>query len=497
MKNIIKSGIAFLMAAFLLLACDPQEFDKPDLNMSTPPNEEDLSFTVAPGDDEFHFVLTSTTETKGVNGISWDFGNGGKATGQQVIANYNLPGEYEVVMTITGGNGASVSTKKVVEQTETNYALFENPIVLALTGGIENPTGHTWVVDSTSKWHFGVGAAFDDSGNVLNEPNWWGATSLAKTGHYIYDDEFTFIMDEFKYIIDTKGATHANNDGGAAEAGLAAGYYTSNIWNDNFDMDVTTDDAARGDLQWGFKEVDGKSYITLSSQSGVIGYDDGLAREYEVLDWNENYFFLRTTNGEAARYNKIIRKGYVPPVIEKPLETNDIMDDFEGNGNIEWNKGDLIKFESISNFAPVPINESANIALYQKGEGPFEAVTALFEHRFDLSERNVFTMKVFMPQFNDYITECQPDWITWIPNKQLLPQVDLKLQNSELGGEAWTTQEVRTVTLTEDQLGKWVEVTFDFSNISDRTDFDMIVIQFGMEGHCNGGIFYLDDFMLN
>ncbi|MCT4643564.1 MAG: hypothetical protein N4A74_01160, partial [Carboxylicivirga sp.] len=189
--------------------------------------------------------------------------------------------------------------------------------------------------------------------------------------------------------------------------------------------------------------------------------------------------------------------GYERPVIEKPLEAKDVMDDFEGNGNIEWIQGELIKFEAISNFAPVPINESANIALYQKGEGPFEAVTSVFEHRFDLSERNVFSMKVFMPQFNDYETECQPDWITWIPNKKLLPQVDLKLQDSKLGGDAWTTQQVRSVTLSEDQLGKWVEVTFDFSDVSDRTDFDQVVIQFGMEGHCNGGIFYMDDFMLN
>ncbi|MFA6834506.1 MAG: hypothetical protein WCR14_07530, partial [Bacteroidaceae bacterium] len=52
----------------------------------------------------------------------------------------------------------------------------------------------------------------------------------------------------------------------------------------------------------------------------------------------------------------------------------------------------------------------------------------------------------------------------------------------------------QTFELTTNQLDQWVELTFDFSEAADRTDFDKIVIQLGQEGHTGTGIFYLDDF---
>ena len=38
--------------------------------------------------------------------------------------------------------------------------------------------------------------------------------------------EFTFKIDGFSYIYNTHGITHVNWDGGAFDAGIAAGYYT-------------------------------------------------------------------------------------------------------------------------------------------------------------------------------------------------------------------------------------------------------------------------------
>lgn len=37
---------------------------------------------------------------------------------------------------------------------------------------------------------------------------------------------------------------------------------------------------------------------------------------------------------------------------------------------------------------------------------------------------------------------------------------------------------------------QWIELIFDFSDISQRTDLDIITIQFGDEGHFETGIFY-------
>jgi hypothetical protein len=68
----------------------------------------------------------------------------------------------------------------------------------------------------------------------------------------------------------------------------------------------------------------------------------------------------------------------------------------------------------------------------------------------------------------------------------------VKLQNASLGGNAYTTQtEIVKADLEKD---KWIDLTFDFSGVSTRLDYDKIVIQFGAEGHAAPGIFFLDDF---
>jgi hypothetical protein len=42
----------------------------------------------------------------------------------------------------------------------------------------------------------------------------------------------------------------------------------------------------------------------------------------------------------------------------------------------------------------------------------------------------------------------------------------------------------------------WLELEFDFSSVSARTDFDQIVIQLGGEAIHTGGIFFIDDLQL-
>jgi hypothetical protein len=70
----------------------------------------------------------------------------------------------------------------------------------------------------------------------------------------------------------------------------------------------------------------------------------------------------------------------------------------------------------------------------------------------------------------------------------------MKLQNRDLGGNAYTTQaEVKFNDLETDM---WLELEFDFSSVSDRIDFDQVVIQIGGEAIHTGGIFFIDDLIL-
>ena len=98
--------------------------------------------------------------------------------------------------------------------------------------------------------------------------------------------------------------------------------------------------------------------------------------------------------------------------------------------------------------------------------------------KFDLTRYNKISMKVYCPSSNNY-------------TDNLKAKVSIKLQDSD-HSSPWETQVERYHTdVAKDQ---WIELIFDFSDISQRTDLDIITIQFGDEGHFETGIFYFDDF---
>lgn len=167
----------------------------------------------------------------------------------------------------------------------------------------------------------------------------------------------------------------------------------------------------------------------------------------------------------------------------KPLLALDVQDNFENDGYAtitEWFFQDpaLMPLVVVAD----PVNAGNNVAEYDRS-GTFEYTNAQFilDHRMDLSERNQFEMKVYFPSSNNY-------------TGLLTPTVALKLQNSLLGGNAYTTQ--TEVKLTVGTFDSWVTLTFDFSAVSAREDYDQVVVQFGGEGHISPGLFYFDDLVL-
>ncbi|KAB2868724.1 MAG: hypothetical protein F9K37_09655, partial [Bacteroidales bacterium] len=251
--------IALVLLGLTFFGCEPAELDKPEIGNA--PKVEDLDFTIAPGDDAFHFVISNTSTINGI--ANWDLGNGTKIVGKSVIGEYRIAGDYSVTLTLYT-SGGSASLTKSFNQPETDWDFLASPLITALTGGAEDADGKTWVIDSINPGHLGVGP------NDATGPTWWSATPLAKAGHYLYDDEYTFKLIDFVYTINTHGSTHANHDGNADEDGFAGGYYTGTLWNDAYDIDVNTNDAARGALTWSITEANNKKFINLSSQKGNI-----------------------------------------------------------------------------------------------------------------------------------------------------------------------------------------------------------------------------------
>lgn len=182
----------------------------------------------------------------------------------------------------------------------------------------------------------------------------------------------------------------------------------------------------------------------------------------------------------------------VKPVV--PLKAVKLNEDFEKEKlAINFTRESMGQLDYIySNPAPVPVNLSRKVYLYEKNTEFYSNISyTVTDYKFDLSVMNKVRMKVYIPSYNDYTTVANVAG-NWIPVNQLQKQVAVKLQNSEAGGNAWETQ--TEVVKKDIPTDKWVELEFDFSAVKDRTDYDKIVIQFGAEGHAAPGIFFFDDF---
>jgi hypothetical protein len=295
--------IGYLMAmSFLWFGCQPVETDKPSIGAA--PTPEQLHFVIAPGSDDFHFKVINTSDVKGI--ANWNLGNGSKAVGDTVVAYFPLAQSYTVKLTLyTSGGTATISQD--FAQTKTDYTYFEDPLLIALCGGTEAVNGKTWVLDSLEAGHLGVGPA------DAVAPTWWSANPLDKTGFFIYDDEFNFNLVGFSYSVNTHGKTLTALAG--ASLGRTVGYYGVASYSDANDEVVTTYDASRGDMTWMVDKVGDTYYIKFGQTGAVFGYDAGHERVYEVLDYNENYLYVKSVNDAEARYDKFIPKGYAKPAV--------------------------------------------------------------------------------------------------------------------------------------------------------------------------------------
>lgn len=465
-----------LAATVFYTSCTP-DGEEGDLGLK--PMPDDVAFTVAHDEDNPNIVHFENT-SKGFISI-WDFGNGATARGESATAAYPVQGEYTVKLTILT-SGGSTSTTKIVTIDETNPLMLDIPVYNFLTGGADALDGKTWVMDKETQGHMGIGPA------SAQTADWWKAGPNEKNGKNIYDDEFTFKLDGFSYVPVTNGMVYVNGGyptvfpGSTLETGGGADFFGP--YN------------PPAGLHWSLTEATPGKWILTFTDNAFIGYYVG-STSYEILSINENELSIRQIQGNNAGnawYQKFIRKGYTHPVDPPDYKIEDMHDNFDGGGNLTYvgdGGGSLVTYD---NPAPVPINTSAKVGKYVKANGAgaaFANVQIRKSFKFDLTERHVFKLKVFIPSYNDYTTAAQEGWQSY---STLQKMVAVKLQNSGMGGNAWQTQaEIKFDNL---EMNKWLELTFDFSAYSAREDFDQIVIQIGGEAIHTGGVFFIDDFEL-
>lgn len=476
MKNIFKLGL-IAMSLVAMTSCAPQEND--DHALGVAPEASQLSFTASPSAAKANVIeFRNSSSVSGV--ATWDFGNGSTAKGETATASYPYAGQYTVAMTLytTGG---SITISQVVNIADDDLSLLDTPMYNALTGGASNTAGKTWVFDQYVVGHFGVGPVDDSS------PSWWSCPADGKLESSLYSQEFTFIQDGVKMIWKNNGNVYTNEAGKNALGGAAvvpgAGDY---------DVEYTPKDSYTFQLD--------EAAMTLTLSDGAFfGHYAGTST-YQILTLNENELYVKCAStvevGNGWWYRFVPKEKNVKPII--PLKAVALSEDFEAeepaltfareamNEDLNW---------LYSNPAPVPLNTSKQVYMYAKGEEFYSNVSYTASgYKFDLSKINKVRMKVYIPCYNDYTTEAEVAG-DWVSIKTLQKQVAVKLQNSELGGNAYTTQtEIVKANLETD---KWIELEFDFSSVKDREDYDKIVIQFGAEGHKAPGIFFFDDFSFN
>lgn len=430
------------------------------------PTTEQVQFTATPTADNPN-IITLTNKSPGFKAI-WDLGNGVKTEGNTVTASYPLSGEYVVLLTIVTDGGYATGTQKITIA-QTNPEMLKDPAFVLISGGLDNSSGKTWMIDKGQKGHLALGPI----GSYV--PEWYQAGPNEKEGLGFYDDEMVFNMNALKYSYNNNGTTFAN-------AGNAAG-----IGGPTGGSDPTVSYTPPINLTWLVTESNGKKYLTISG-GGFIGYYTGVS-QYEILSLSADEMHLRMFDKAGtgnAWYLLLIRKGFerptVPPV-QKPLQAADLSDDFDLLSNFSWTPENINYKRSYDNPNPFPINTSAKVAYYEKltgSAGQYGNLNVTLPYRFDLAAKNKIKMKVFLPGGNDFT--------------KVKSTVAIKLQNSLLEGNSWTTQLEIVKTITPDQYNKWIELEFDYTAFANEKLYDKIVVQVGGEGHVEPGIFYIDDF---
>ena len=172
------------------------------------------------------------------------------------------------------------------------------------------------------------------------------------------------------------------------------------------------------------------------------------------------------------------------------LFSQNIEDDFEGNGTIdEWVGDDCNLNSSFANPYAEGINTSSKVLKYDDIGGQYANVRFDTNQNLDLTTKNSFTFKIYVPSSG--LTGNQAN------------KVSVKLQNGTLP-QPWSTQSEIIKYIALDQ---WQEVTFDFENDNyinldpsspppvTRTDFNRVLIQVNGENNYDHVEAFVDDFI--
>ncbi|MBK9735059.1 MAG: family 16 glycosylhydrolase [Saprospiraceae bacterium] len=169
--------------------------------------------------------------------------------------------------------------------------------------------------------------------------------------------------------------------------------------------------------------------------------------------------------------------------------SQNVVDDFEGNGTITtWFGDDCDINKMFANPFKNNLNNSATVLKYMDNGGLYSNLRFDVVNDFNLSSNYIFSIKIYVP--SNGVTGSQSN------------QVSLKLQDGTLG-QPWITQ---SEVIKPIVLNQWQTITFNFKNDAYvnldgssvpptlRKDFNRVLIQVNGENNTDKVLAYIDDF---
>ena len=265
------------------------------------------------------------------------------------------------------------------------------------------------------------------------------------------------------------------------EGVIAGNSYTMTLW-----YKVTGGDDTDARIWSYWKNAAGDSVNDADTDASLRGPSNGYLdnnggawTKYEVTviapaEVTKLYFELRAYGSATVYYDDLSFVNNTAAAVIDP------MDDFEGNGNITWAADTGTGMDiAFANPSSTGINTSATVLEYSDTGTEYANINFDLSTdtsiKYDLTTKNVFTLKVFVPTPDVAVTSAKT--------------LALKLQDHS-SATPWVGQQAVTVAYEYDV---WQELTFDFSAHSAATNFSRIVVQFNGEGNTEVVKAYIDD----
>lgn len=437
----------FLLALILLVGFTACKREDPQLG--DPPSAADAMFNYTPSVDNANIIEFNCVNQE-VRAM-WDFGNGSTATGTNVTSSYPLAGTYTVTVTVFTQGGSASSTQDIVIAQD-DPSLLNSPLFAFLTGGDQGPGFKTWVIDSNSAAHFGVGP--DPIGNAGNFPEYYAAGPNDKAGVGMYDDRYTFTLNGFGFDMITQGSAYVHNE--------LAGDFPGSFENA---VDYTAPYPDQTGETWTITEGSDTT-LTLSGDTW-LGMYTGF-NTYRILAIDDTTLWLQYGHHSDGLfwYLRLIPEGFVPNTGGGNNTTFNLPLDFE-SGNVTFTTFGNSTYQIIANPDQSGINTSANVLETVHGNETWAGLFVDLTDPLDFSTNPKISIKVWAPATGD---------------------LRVKLENS-----ADPTNDFWELDATVTTANAWEEIQVDFPTAGAMSGvYDRLVLFPGWNV-ANAGTFYLDD----